>query len=123
MKKISIDEEFVLEGMKFCFRKDGDKISLKNLGAHITTKSRTKKTTTFQAPTIDEVSDYFTKEGYEADLATTFFKYYDAADWKDKKGEPVKNWKQKAISVWFKPERKIKPEVAKQEKQKSEYRF
>ena len=27
-----------------------------------------------------------------------FFEYYEAGDWKDSKGSPVKNWKQKLIS-------------------------
>ena len=119
MKKISIDEEFALEGVKFCFRKEDTKIVLKNMGP---ASKVTKKKSGFQAPTIEEVEAYFKSEQYPADLAMTFFKYYSAADWKDGKGTPVRNWKQKAISVWFKPEKKIKEEVA-QPKQKSDFRF
>lgn len=119
MKKISIDEEFTLEGTKFCFRKENDKIVLRNMGA----AKSTKKTNKFQAPTLEEVEAYFKAEQYPSDLAVTFFKYYSAADWKDGKGTPVRNWKQKAISVWFKPEKKIKEETVAQPKEKSEYRF
>src|SRR3990172_6930193 len=34
------------------------------------------------------------------------FKYYETGDWKDDKGNQVKNWKQKMQSVWFKEENK-----------------
>ena len=36
--------------------------------------------------------------------AQKFFNYYTAGEWHDGNGKPVKNWKQKAIAVWFKPE-------------------
>ncbi len=119
MKKINIDEEFALEGTKFCFRKENDKIVLRNMGP----AKASKKPSGFQAPTIEEVEAYFKAEQYPADLAVTFFKYYSAADWKDGKGTPVRNWKQKAISVWFKPEKKIKEETVQSPEKKSVYRF
>jgi hypothetical protein len=57
--------------------------------------------------TIIEVEDYFIENGYRKDVAEKFYNYYNVSDWKDAKGNKVKNWKQKAQSVWFKDENKI----------------
>lgn len=57
--------------------------------------------------TINEVYAYFETNGYKKEAAEKFYNYYSIADWKDSKGNKVKNWKQKAQSVWFKPENKI----------------
>lgn len=51
----------------------------------------------FTPPSLDEVKAYATTRG-RSDLSKSFFDYYDAGDWKDKDGKPVKNWKQKFIS-------------------------
>lgn len=59
---------------------------------------------TFIPPTLKEVEDYFVENGYMIAAAAKAYKYYDTAKWHDSKGSPVKNWKQKMISVWFKPE-------------------
>jgi len=64
----------------------------------------------FKPPTIDEVKAYFKENGYPESLAETFFKGYNVAEWKDSKGNQVKNWKQKAVHVWFKPDQKAKQE-------------
>jgi hypothetical protein len=56
------------------------------------------------SPTIDEVVLFFQSKGYKVEAANKFWNYYDSAEWKDSNGKPVKNWKQKAIGVWFKPE-------------------
>lgn len=48
-------------------------------------------------PSLDEVIEYAESRG-RVDLAESFFDYYDAADWHDKNGAVVKNWKQKFIS-------------------------
>ena len=32
------------------------------------------------------------------------YTYYSQADWTDRNGNKVKNWKQKMFSVWFKEE-------------------
>lgn len=61
----------------------------------------------FIPPTENEVIDYFVEKGYTVESAKRSFNYYDVADWKDSNGKPVKNWKQKMISVWFKPENKF----------------
>lgn len=61
----------------------------------------------FIPPTLGEVKKYFSEKGYREDSAVKFFDYYDTGSWKDSKGNPVKNWKQKALAVWFKEENKI----------------
>ena len=51
----------------------------------------------FVPPTIDEVKEYAQKRGNKVD-PQKFFDYYTAGNWKDAKGNPVKNWKQKMIT-------------------------
>ena len=57
---------------------------------------------------INHIKLYFFENGYSETSAQKFFDYYSIANWKDSKGNKVKNWKQKAQSVWFKEENKIK---------------
>ena len=66
-----------------------------------------KKKKIFIAPKISEVTQYFTENGYTEESAGKFWQYYDTGNWTDSKGQKVKNWKQKAQAVWFKPENKI----------------
>ena len=75
-----------------------------------------KEKNIFIAPTLLEVETYFQEKGYSKDSANSMFNYYDCANWKDSKGNSVKSWKQKALSVWFKDENKIN--ISKQEKPK-----
>jgi len=65
-------------------------------------------TKVFIAPTPEDVIKYFKENGYDENLASRAFKYYDTANWKDSKGKQVKNWKQKMQGVWFKEENKTK---------------
>ena len=64
----------------------------------------------YTLPTIDLVKEYFKLNGYPETLAVKAFNYYDSAEWKDSKGNKVKNRKQKMQGVWFKEENKIKDE-------------
>lgn len=59
-------------------------------------------------PSLEDFKQYCLEKGYLPELAEKAFSYYDSADWKDSNGKQVKSWKQKLISVWFKPEMKIK---------------
>lgn len=68
--------------------------------------TKTKKTAKFVPPTLREVEDFFKEKKYSAAAAKKAFEYYDVAGWMDSNGKPVKNWKQKMISVWFKDEYK-----------------
>lgn len=72
-------------------------------------KSVSKIDRIFIAPTELEVIDYFKENGYAHEVAIKAFRYYATANWKDSKGNRVKNWKQKMISVWFKDENKAPP--------------
>jgi hypothetical protein len=75
-----------------------------------TTKRR--KETPPPPPTIDEVIAYFKEKGYTEASARKAYDYYQASvtetkrHWSDGKGQPVKNWKMKMNSVWFKDENK-----------------
>lgn len=62
----------------------------------------------FAPPSLEDVREYFTSKGYASGAADKAFAYYNEAGWRDSKGNKVKNWKQKMISVWFKEENKIK---------------
>jgi len=66
-------------------------------------KEGTKK---FVPPTIDEVINYFNEKGYSTESGRKAFEYYNVSGWKDSRGKPVKNWKQKMQGVWFKDENK-----------------
>ncbi len=59
-------------------------------------------------PLLEEVILYFQKNGFPESLAKRAFEYYSVADWKDSKGNQVRNWKQKMQAVWFKEENKFK---------------
>jgi len=68
-------------------------------------KVRQKKD--FVQPTLEEVVSYFLEKGYSGQVGKKAFEYYLTANWHDSKGNPVRNWKQKMIAVWFKDENKI----------------
>ena len=61
----------------------------------------------FTPPLLSDVELYFEENGYKKEVAKKMFNSYSVANWVDSKGNPVKNWKQKAINVWFKDENKI----------------
>lgn len=73
-------------------------------------KDKIRVVNKFTAPKILEVQTYFIENGFNKELAKRAFDYYDVANWKDSKGNQVKNWKQKMRGVWFKDENK---EIAK----------
>lgn len=54
----------------------------------------------------EDVIQYFVDNGYTKESAVKAFDYYDCANWRDSKGNQVKNWKQKMRGVWFKDENK-----------------
>lgn len=62
-------------------------------------------------PKLEDIKSYFKSKGYSSKGAETFFNYYTETGWKDKDGNPVNNWKLKAVKVWFKDEYKIKSEM------------
>ena len=54
------------------------------------------------SPTLDEVTQYFYENGIDTAIGKEAFDYYEAGNWHDSQGKPVKNWKQKMRGVWFK---------------------
>lgn len=52
---------------------------------------------TFVPPTLEEVQEYAKSRNSNVD-PKRFWDYFDAGNWKDSKGKPVKNWKQKFIT-------------------------
>lgn len=116
MITIKNNEEFAGGGRVWMFVEADGKVTLKNLRAY------TGKKKEFIPPTLDEVKDFFKERGYTEESAIKFHDYYTLGDWKDGKGTPVKNWRQKASSVWFKPENKI-TDQPKTEKKESKFLF
>lgn len=72
-----------------------------------------KKNNIFIPPTIQDVVIFFQEKGYNEEIATKAFNYYDGADWKDRNNNQVLNWKSKMQNNWFSDEFKIKPELEK----------
>ena len=70
-------------------------------------KSKEPKRKRFVPPTLEEVQNYCKERNSNVD-PKKFFEYYSTGDWKDSKGNPVKNWKQKLIT-WEKKDDKPKP--------------
>jgi hypothetical protein len=70
-------------------------------------KKEKKSDIAFVSPSLEEVKQFFFENQYKESLAIRFFNGYNEAGWKDSKGNKIKNWKQKAHHVWFKPEEKI----------------
>ena len=62
----------------------------------------------FIPPTEEEMVKYFGDNGYSEESAKKAWKYYEAGNWMDARGNAVRSWKQKALSIWFKPENEIK---------------
>lgn len=83
-------------------------------------KSINKSKNQFIPPTVEQVKEYFLREGYPEFLAERFFKGYSEANppWTDSKGKEIRSWKQKAQQVWFRDENKttkIKPDLSREE--------
>lgn len=62
----------------------------------------------FIAPTFEEVKQYCIERNSTVD-PRKFFDYYDVGGWKDSKGNPVRNWKQKLLT-WERKGTGKKPE-------------
>ena len=56
-----------------------------------------KKKKSFTPPTLEEVKAYCEERKNNVDYKY-FYDYYSSGNWKDKKGDPVKNWKQRIIT-------------------------
>jgi hypothetical protein len=72
----------------------------------IKVKKRRGSAGDFEPPILSDVISYFSEKGYTEKSARKAFSFYSESNWIDSKGNPVKNWKQKMIGVWFKDENK-----------------
>lgn len=118
MAKLEVTKQDEYNVLTFTME-NGDKRQLKlsdepfeALKAYFKKPSRKEKQPA-KAPTLEEVKAYFKENGYTLDSAEKFFKYYENGNppWTDGKGNPVRAWKQKCQSVWFKPENKIQEQT------------
>ena len=57
----------------------------------------------FNPPTLEEVRAYCSERCSRVD-PVAFWEYYNAGEWKDAKGQPVRNWKQKLLT-WEKKDK------------------
>ena len=72
--------------------------TLSNTKVSNTNKSNTNlHTHKEQRPTIEEIRSYISEKNLNVD-AEKFFDYFDAGEWLDSKGKPVRSWKQKLIT-------------------------
>ena len=55
----------------------------------------------FVPPTLEEVKAYCEERNNNVDYQK-FYDYYSVNDWKDSRGNQVKNWKQKLLAYWEK---------------------
>jgi hypothetical protein len=60
----------------------------------------------FNPPSREDVIKYFEDNDYNPEIAKKAYLYYSEQNWHDSQGKPIKNWKGKMISVWFKEENK-----------------
>ena len=56
-----------------------------------------RKQKVFEPPKFEEVLTYAKSRGRE-ELAEMFYEYFNAGNWFDSQGKPVKSWKQKFIT-------------------------
>lgn len=60
-------------------------------------ESKEKSAPRFTPPSLDEVKAYVSERNSSVD-PVRFWDYYQIGEWKDAKGNPVKNWKQKLLT-------------------------
>lgn len=89
---------------------DGDQIKTKEKEKEKEKREvKEKSASRSEPPTLAEVEAYVMERGSSVD-PKRFWEYYSAGNWKDAKGNPVKNWKQKLIT-WEKKDEAGKQEV------------
>lgn len=90
---------------------DKNRIDKNRIDKNISSKERFKK------PTLEEVEAYCKERGNKVN-PKKFYDFYETGNWKDSKGNQVKNWKQKVIT-WEKENKKESiPEWTKQTPEK-----
>jgi len=84
--------------------KGGSTLLSSSSSSSIDLKKTSKRKGVFQPPSLADVLNYFKEKGYSEAAGKKAYEYYNIAGWQDSRGNPVKNWKQKMIAVWFKEE-------------------
>lgn len=118
MKPITLKEnqEFIIATGVFVYTMNPDgksfQITLVRKVADEPVKPKKQNKNLFIPPSIDEIKYFFKEKGYTESKAIQFYEYYSNGNpaWSDGKGRLIASWKQKAISVWFRPEDKIREE-------------
>lgn len=82
--------------------------SVASLPKEETAHTRRKKV--FKPPTLEEVRAYCQERNSAVD-PDRFFEYFETGNWRDSKGQPVKNWKQKLLT-WERAEAQGKAQTA-----------
>ena len=72
-------------------------ISINNKENNISKDILQKKVKNFTPPTLEEVQDYINQKQLNVN-AKQFYEYFEVGNWKDSKGNQVKNWKQKLLT-------------------------
>ena len=72
-------------------------------------------------PSIEDIKKYTLEKGYEVD-ANKIWHYHNDNNWRDAKGNEVKNWKTKILNNWCKEENKVKPKYIGEPRYKVKYR-
>lgn len=92
-------------------KQDIENLDIEILDIENSTQLNTKELNTkkskkdFISPTLDEVKDYCLNVRHNKVDYQKFYDYYSTGEWKDSKGNKIKNWKQKIIT-WEKKDRK-----------------
>lgn len=60
-------------------------------------KERARPRAGFTPPTLEDVTEYVAERGSSVD-PVKFYEYFAEGNWKDSKGQPVRNWKQKLLT-------------------------
>lgn len=87
----------------------------KGVGNNRKGNSKYKRNSIFIPPSCEEVESYFKENGFKPEIGKKAWQYYEAGLWRDAKGNPVINWKQKVRGNWFTDDAKIKNDNRKKE--------
>ena len=112
MKKIQLNEEFVLEGAVYEFIQKEKGISLKFVRQTFQ-KHTPKPKKEITIPLEADVKKYASDNGYNPNFMWEKMKGYIDAGMKDSRDNPIKNWKLKLNQVWFVPANKTTKEEPK----------
>ena len=84
----------------------GDFVS--NDGSHVYGIRKKRDADETSNENVNVIIDYFNTNNYTKEAALKFYEYYKVNNFKDSNNKVVKNWKQKARWICFKPENEIK---------------